>query len=205
MKIKGPKNTRHMGCLSALAHRSGGAFSTAQANEAGFSNERLRLLVQAGVLQRIAHGIYTIPDALPDPMFAMQCHRLGAVYSHETALYLHGLTDRDPVFYSVTVPSGYNAKYLLSDGLTVYTVKRSLHGEGLATMKTAFGNPVRTYTPERTLCDCIRSRNKLDVAVVSDALKRYAQTRGKDLVELMRLAALFRIEKPLRGYLEVLL
>ncbi|MBS3885747.1 MAG: abortive phage infection protein, partial [Dethiobacter sp.] len=61
------------------------------------------------------------------------------------------------------------------------------------------------YGLERTICDCIRSRNQMDIAVVTDAVKRYARRSGKNLNVLMQMAETFRITKPLRSYLEVLL
>jgi len=135
----------------------------------------------------------------------LQLRRSKLVFSHETALYLHDLTDRDPVPYSVTVPRGYNASSLSEAGFRIYTVKRALHELGATRMQTVFGHWVRVYGLERTICDCIRSRNQMDIAVATDALKRYARRTDRNLNELMRMAELFRIVSPLKHYLEVLL
>lgn len=51
----------------------------------------------------------------------------------------------------------------------------------------------------------LRDRKNQDIAVVSDALKRYVRSSDKDLNELMQYADVLRIEKILRRYLEVLL
>ena len=51
----------------------------------------------------------------------------------------------------------------------------------------------------------LRDRKNQDIAVVSDALKRYARRSDKDLNKLMKYADVLRIEKVLRSYLEVLL
>jgi len=68
-----------------------------------------------------------------------------------------------------------------------------------------FGNNVAVYSLERTICDCLRSRNQMDIAVVTDAIKRYARRRDKNLNTLMQLAETFSVAKPLRSYMEVLL
>ncbi|MDR0898065.1 MAG: type IV toxin-antitoxin system AbiEi family antitoxin domain-containing protein [Oscillospiraceae bacterium] len=182
-----------------------GMFTTAQANAAGVSNERLRLLVQSGALARPAFGVYALPDAFFDAMYAAQQRRPQIIYSHETALYLHGLTDRDPLGYSVTVPAGYNTARLRQEGFTVYTIRRELHAVGISEARTVFGHAVQAYGIERTLCDCLRSRNRMDIAILSDALKRYAKRKDKNLNTLMQMAKTFHVEKPLGGYLEVLL
>jgi len=118
---------------------------------------------------------------------------------------MNDLTDSDPVAYSVTVPTGYNTSKLNKDGLIVHTIKKELFDLGICTKQTTFGNDIRTYSMERSICDILRDRNNQDAAVVSDALKRYARRPDKDLNMIMRYANLFRVEKILRYYLEVLL
>ncbi len=191
--------------LNSILKQSGGMVTTAQANAIGVSNERLRLLVRSGRLERAAFGVYVLPDEFIDKMYAAQLRRKKIVYSHETALFLHDLTDRDPVSYSVTIPTGYNAKNLRDDGFTVFTIKRELHGLGAAELTTMFGNTVTAYGLERTVCDCLRSRNQMDIAIVTDAIKRYAGRKDKNLNTLMRMAETFGVAKLLRSYMEVLL
>jgi hypothetical protein len=105
----------------------------------------------------------------------------------------------------VTVPTGYNTSKLNQDGLIVHTVKKELLDLGICTKQTIFGNDIRAYNLERTICDILRDRNKQDAAVVSDALKKYALRSDKDLNRMMKYAGALRIERILRNYLEVLL
>lgn len=191
--------------LQSVLKQNGGIVTTAQANEVGVSNERLRLLVHSGDLERVTTGIYVLPDEFTDKMFIVQLRRPKIIYSHETALFLHELTDRDPISYMVTVPTGYNPTRLREDGFTVFTIKRDLHEIGVTKLTTMFGNSVTVYDMERTICDCLRSRNNLDIAVVTDAIKRYAKRKDKNLNKLMQMAETFKVTKLLRGYMEVLL
>lgn len=191
--------------LQQILSQNGGTVTTAQANIIGISNERLRLLVKAGELERESHGVYVSPDEFADKMYIAQQRRPKIIYSHETALFLHDLTDRDPISYTVTVPTGYNSVNLREDGLVVFTVKKELHEMGTTQMETMFGHTVTAYGLERTICDCIRSRNKMDIAIVTDAIKRYARRNDKNLNVLMQMAEAFRVTKLLRSYMEVLL
>lgn len=191
--------------LQSVLKQNGGIVTTGQANEVGVSNERLRLLVHSGDLERVTTGIYVLPDEFTDKMFIVQLRRPKIIYSHETALFLHELTDRDPINYMVTVPTGYNPTRLREDGFTVFTIKRELHEIGVTKLTTMFGNSVKVYDLERTICDCLRSRNNLDIAVVTDAIKRYAKRKDKNLNKLMKMAETFKVTKLLRGYMEVLL
>lgn len=191
--------------LQSVLKQNGGIVSTAQANEVGVSNERLRLLVKSGDLERVTFGVYMLPDEFADKMYIAQLRRPKIIYSHETALFLHDLTDRDPINYSVTVPTGYNASRLQEDGFTVFMIKRELHEIGVTKITTVFGNPVTAYGLERTICDCLRSRNQLDIEIVTDAMKRYARRKDRNLNTLMQMAKTFKVTKLLRNYLEVLL
>ena len=58
---------------------------------------------------------------------------------------------------------------------------------------------------ERTICDLLRSRSSMEIQTFQGALKMYARRKDKDLRTLMRYAGMFRVEKILRQYLEVLL
>lgn len=191
--------------LQSVLKQNGGVVTTAQANEAGVSNERLRLLVKSGNLERVSFGVYILPDEFADKMYISHLRRPKIIYSHETALFLHDLTDRDPVNYSVTIPTGYNASRLKEDGFTVFMIKRELHEIGVTQLKTMFGNSVTVYGLERTICDCLRSRNQLDMAIVTDAMKRYSRRKDKNLNTLMQMAETFKVTKVLRSYMEVLL
>jgi len=188
-----------------LILKNQGIITAAQANALGISNERLRMLVKSGDLERAVHGVYLSPNDHPDKMYIAQQRRLKIIYSHDTALYLHDLTDRDPIRYTVTVPTGYNTKTLRTAGLAVFSVKKELHELGAVKVETMFGNMVVAYGLERTICDCIRSRNQMDIAIVTDAAKRYAKRKDKNLDSLMQMAEVFRIVKPIRSYMEVLL
>src|SRR5690606_27356767 len=191
--------------LEALIKSSKGVITSKQATNHNIHREYLSEFVRQGKLERIAHGIYITPDVWEDKMLIHQLRKSKMVYSHETALFLHDLTDRDPVAYCVTVSTGYNTSRLKQDGLIVYTIKKELLDLGICTKQTTFGNDIRVYNMERTICDILRDRKNQDVVVVSDALKRYIRRPDKDLNRLMKYAGILRVEKVLRNYLEVLL
>ena len=72
-------------------------------------------------------------------------------------------------------------------------------------MTNFFGNEVRCYNAERTICDIIRSRNWLDEETIISAIKKYEELREKNLKLLAEYAKVFSVEKILKIYMEVLL
>ena len=191
--------------LKLLLEKHNGIITTKQAEDNNIHRQYLKILVEQGELERVAHGVYITPDVWEDPMVIHQLRKSKMVYSHETALYLHDLTDRDPLHYVVTVPSGYNPTQLKKDGLIVHTIKKELFDLGLCFIETSFGHKVKTYNMERTICDIVNDRNNQDPAILNDALKRYLQSKGKNINLLMEYAKLLKVEKIIRIYLEVLL
>ena len=191
--------------LKALLKDSKGIITAQIAGVHDIHREYLSEFVRQNKLIRVNHGIYITPDVWEDRMVLLQLRKRKMVYSHETALYLHDLTDRDPVTYSVTVPTGYNTSRLNHEGLIVHTIKKELLEVGIQTMQTTFGNDIRTYNMERTICDILRDRKNQDTAIMSDALKRYVRKPEKDINCLMKYASIFKVEKVTRSYMDVLL
>lgn len=191
--------------LDRLIEKYDGTIQTFQVLEAGISKPVFYAYVKEKGLEQAAHGVYLSPDAWKDSMYLLHLRCGQAVFSHETALFLHDLTDREPLRYSITVKNGYNPSRLREDGVQVYTIKKILHEVGMTTMQTPFGHAVPVYDIERTVCDLLRSRSRIEIQILQDALKQYAKRKDKNLRTLMQYASMFRIEKLLRQYLEVLL
>ena len=205
ISMKENKENSPLATIRAILRRQHGVLSTSDLAQFGIPRTYLSMLEKRGELQRVSRGQYATADALVDEMANFQARYKAAIFSHETALYLHELTDRSPLFYSVTLPSGYNATSLKAGGSKVYFVNRTLYSLGLATVKSPHGNDLHAFGLERTICDILRSRNQIDIQFISEAFKRYARREDKDIDLLFRYAKQFRIEKIIRPYIEVLL
>jgi len=165
----------------------------------------LQMMVAEGKLERVDRGVYVSIDAIEDEMYAMQTKYPKLIYSHETALYLHGLSDRTPFEYSASVPSGYKVVGSVADRFKIYYIKKELHELGVETVKSSHGNPIRAYDVERTVCDLIRSRSRIDVQILNDALKRFVKLKSADHSILLEYARKLKVETILKSYLEVLI
>lgn len=165
----------------------------------------LQMMVAEGKLERVDRGVYVSIDAIEDEMYAMQTKYQKLIYSHETALYLHGLSDRTPFEYSASVPSGYKVVGSVADRFKIYYIKKELHELGVETVKSSHGNPIRAYDVERTVCDLIRSRSRIDVQILNDALKRFVKLKSADHSILLEYARKLKVEAVLKSYLEVLI
>ena len=188
-----------------MAHDNNGVVTSAEVTKAGILRAHLRGLVDKGLLDRSERGVYIIPTVFDDEMLNLQMRFKRGIFSHETALFLLDLTDRTPIKYSMTFPLRYNTTALKSENVIYYRVKEDLYELGIINAKSPGGNSIRVYNTERTLCDILKGRSCTDIGIVTDAFKRYASLDQKNIPMLSNYAKLFRVEKKLRSYLEVLL
>lgn len=179
--------------------------TTAQAIELGFTRALFSRYVKEGLLERGRRGIYILSDSIHDDMYTLMLRSDKIIFSHDTALFLNGLSERTPFTHSVTIPSNTKLSEPLREECVCYYIKLELHQIGAITRKTTLGNEVRCYNAERTICDLLRSRNRLDEETVISAIKNYAASADKDLNLLAEYASQFGVEKVLKRYMEVLL
>ena len=188
-----------------LAINNGGYVLASQIKEEGIPTIELTRLVKNNKLERISKGYYILKDTFVDEYYIYQSKSKNSIYSFSTALYLHDLSDRTPLFYDISVPVGYNGSLLNDNNIKLHYVKKELFEIGLTVIKFPFGIDIKVYDMERTLCDIIKYKSKTDIEVFSVALKRYASNKNKDLNKLVKYAKLLKIDKKVREYMEVLI
>lgn len=191
--------------LTAIAQEHGGLIETKIAVTHGISKAMLSKLYKENRLYRIAQGQYILSDDMQDELLSISKRSEQIIYSHETALFLHGISDRTPFEHTITVPSDYTPSVAIKSQCKVYYIKPELFDLGRTALKTPAGNDVPAYDLERTICDVVRSRNRLGTETFLSALKLYAANPKKDLNKLNSYAKKMRVANILRPYLEVLL
>ena len=186
-------------------HNAHGVVTSKQVTEAGFHRSILSGLVEANKLVQVARGLYMKPSAWEDEMFLLQYRFSKGIFSHETALYLHGLTDRTPARFAMTFPWGYNAASLKEENVMVKRVIKVLYEVGITNHVSPAGSIIRVYDVERTLCDIVRGNNTCDIHIVNQAMKHYAASKGKDIQKLTAYAEKLRVKPKILNYMEILL
>lgn len=188
-----------------MAKENNGTVTSAMVDGAGFSRGNIKYLVDNGMLEKTARGIYILPEVWEDEMYHLQNRFKRGIYSHETALFLFDLTDRTPNRYYMTFPLNYNLTKAKNENIRCMQCKPDLYELGITEAITPGGNTVRVYNVERTLCDILRTYSHIDIQIVSEAYKRYATRKDKNIPLLSEYAKKFRVEDKVRNYLEVLL
>ena len=193
------------GQIQYFLQNAGGIVTSKQVTEAGFHRSVLSELVGAKELVQVSRGVYLKPTTWEDEMYLMQYRYGKGIFSHETALYLHGMTDRTPARFTMTFPWGYNAASLKEVNLTVKRAIGDYYELGVVRMPSPAGNFIRAYDIERTLCDIVRGNNACDIQIVNAAMKKYAGSKEKDIQKLMEYAEKLRVRLKVLNYMVVLL
>lgn len=138
--------------LFEVASAQGGYVTNAQAHEAGYSLPLLQFYIQKGRVERVQRGILRLvhyppgehEDLVPLWLWSEQ----KGVFSHETALMLHNLSDALPGKRHMTVPASWSKRRLrLPRGIV-------LHFADVPRTATTWLGPVPLTTPLRTVADC---------------------------------------------------
>ena len=104
------------------------------------------------------------------------------------------------------IRDSYNASHIKNryKDLQVHYVKKDLYEIGKTEIKSPQGNLIPVYDIDRTICDIIIDREKIDKQIFTEAIKRYFKSQNKNLRRLIKYSRLFKIENEIRKYMEVL-
>ena len=190
--------------IEQLIEEDNGYLITSKAVDAGISKTSISKYVKEHNMEKVAHVIYILDDVWPDELFILQERNKNIIYSGETALYLHGLTDREYQHICFTVPTGYNAAHIKKTNKEVHYAKDDTLQMGVCEVTSSSGNLVRAYDKERCICDMIRERKKYDVQVFQTAMKEYMAAKDKNVSLLVEYAVKLDIRDKVMMYVEVL-
>lgn len=191
--------------IEKLLKKRNGVITTREVEELGVNSRILTRMIEREIIERVARGVYISVDTMEDTYYTAQAICKKGIFSHETALYFHDLCDRTPIKFQLTVPTNYNNILIKNKKYQFFYIKEDLYDVGITEIKSPYGNKIKVYDLERTICDIIRNKKKIEIALFTDAMKRYAERKDRNSIRLHKYAKLFNIEDDLRKYLEVLL
>ncbi len=184
--------------------QSNGVITAKKLNSFGVSPALIAYLSSQGRLIRIERGVYSLPDIPVDCFFSSQARYAKGVFSHNTALYLHGLSDRTPYELEMTFPRSYNITKCKENGIRPYRTTEQNYLSDVMEVKTPSNNTVCAYSAERTICDVFRYSKGAPSDEEINAIKRYLKKSERDLNRLISIAKKQKTDKIIRHFLEAL-
>ena len=172
--------------LDNLAKKRNGLLTTKDLKNENYNNYDIVSFLRSNILEKVGKGLYYHHEYLQDTLAVIQKNNNHIIFSNETSLYLLNLTDRFPRVFSATTYSGYHVRK--SDNLKLYYINKSLLDLGVIEVKTTLGNIVKSYDKERTLCDIIHNKNRIEQQIYVEAIQNYFLVSKPNLNKLAKYA-----------------
>jgi predicted transcriptional regulator of viral defense system len=187
--------------------RHGGILKMSEAIRAGIHRRTLYAMRDAGSIERLGRGLYRLSDLPPlgNPDLVSVSRRIPrGVICLVSALAYHEITTQIPHQVLLALPRGTEPPRIDHPPIWVFWYTGAAFTEGIDT-HVLDNTSVRIYSPEKTLADCFKYRNKIGLDTVVEALRLYRQRMRLKADDLLRFARICRVEKVMRPYLEAML
>jgi predicted transcriptional regulator of viral defense system len=191
----------------AVFKKNGGILRTSQALRAGIHPSTLYTMRDGGILEVVSRGVFRLASSEPlgNPDLVTVGTRVQrGVICLISALAFHEITTQIPHEVHVALQRGAEIPRLEYPPIKIYWFKGLAFTAGVETHQLD-GVGIRIYSPEKTLADCFKFRNKIGLDTAVEAVRFYRERRGVNVDALMRYAAICRVEKVMRPYLEAIL
>ena len=179
-----------------------GYLTTKDVNDNNIPRFYLTKLIKEGKIERVSRGIYIKKNDLVDEFVILQSKSKNAIYSNTTALYLHGFSNRIPIRYDITINSGYNGSLQKEKNVNLFYTKRELIELGVINYKLDSGNIIRVYDLDKTICDIIKNKKKIDAEIFNKAIREYFYSKKKNTLKLYKYAKKMNIYNKVRDTFE---
>lgn len=191
----------------AAFRRHGGLLRMADAVRAGIHRRTLYAMRDAGQVEALARGLYRLADAPPlgHPDLVTVAAKIphGVVYL-VSALAFHEMTTQIPHEVWIAVPRNSEPPRLDYPPIRVVRLSQVPYEAGIETHRLD-GVDVKVYSREKTLADCFKHRNEIGLDTVLEAVRMYKAQGCIDADAILRYAAVCRVARVAKPYLEALL
>jgi predicted transcriptional regulator of viral defense system len=207
MQAKENKQGSRFDKAVAIFKKHGSILRTAQALRAGIHPSTLYTMRDVGTLEVVSRGVFRLAESEPlgNPDLVTVATRVkSGVLCLISALAFHEITTQIPHEVHVALQRGAEIPRLEYPPIKIYWFKGQAFTAGVETHKMD-GVDIRIYSPEKTLADCFKFRNKIGLDTAVEAARFYRERRSVNVDSLMRYAAICRVEKVMRPYLEAIL
>ncbi len=182
----------------------GGILRTSQALDLGIHPRTLYGMRNLSVLDQVSRGVYrlaSLPTLSQPDLVTVAIRVPRAVVCLVSALSYHDITTEIPHEVQIALPRGTKSPALSYPPVRVFRFSGPALREGIQTVQID-GAPVRLYSPEKTVADCFRLRNKIGLDVAIEALHLCIKNRRAKPADLLRYARVCRVERVMLPYLE---
>lgn len=193
--------------ISEIISKKGGIIRTAEAVRLGIYSGDLTGMKKEGIIEQISRGIYRVSNTEPDThndlaVVSLKIPR--GVICLISALSFHDITTQIPHAVYIALPKGFKKHKIAYPPVQFFRLSKNSYEAGIENHKIN-GVNVKIYSPEKTVVDCFKFRNKIGIDVAIEALKSMKSKRRTNINQIIAYAKINRVEKIIKPYLESIL
>lgn len=196
--------TDHAKVLRLARRRQG--VTTRELVAAGIHTQTLTRLVEAGRVERIARGLYRLPEQSFSEHHGLVLASAAiprATVCLISALQFHGIGTQAPFEVWIAIDRRDRRPALKYPPLRIVRFTGEALTEGVELHRIE-GHAVRVYNLAKTVADCFKYRNKIGIDVALEALREAWRTRRVTMDALDHYARICRVQRVMQPYLESL-
>ena len=187
--------------LINFLNQNNGYIKTRDFEKLGISRPSIQRYIDKKIIRKVSRGLYIDNTLIEDEFYILQQKFSNIVFSYNTACYLLNLSDRAPYKIDVTTLNHNN----ICEDLQIHYVTKDKFDIGIIKIESPYGNPIKIYNAERSICDLLRNKNEVDIELYNKIINNYFKQPKKDLIILEEYAKIFNIHEKFENIMEVLI
>ena len=191
--------------IKKIFDMNGGIVKTDLLRKNGLYHQKIQKLINDGIIEQIRRGYYQYIDEqsfseipvlvslFPDGVICM-----------ESALDYYGYTQRTPDSWHIAVDEKTSrTRFRISSPIVKpHFVSSNKFSIGI-THGVIEGTGIKVYDRERTICDCLLHRNKIDPEVFNQAIQNYLKDNNRNINQLAKYAPILHVERKVKEVLGI--
>ncbi len=182
--------------------KKGGVLKTSELNEIGLTSRQIKTLQDNGIISKIKFGFYELNNHFIQDEVIIARLFPEAVIFLESALFHYEYTDRVPSSWQIAVDKdSEKGKYKIAyPSVSPFYLEKKVMDIGLGHY-IIDGIEINIFNRERTICDVLKYKNKLDKEIFNKAILNYLNDNKKNLNLLIQYSALMNVSEKMKTYI----
>jgi predicted transcriptional regulator of viral defense system len=185
--------------------KQGGILKTNDLKNLGINSRQIKKLVEDNVISRIKQGYYEQNEVIfPEEVLIAKVFPNAVIYL-ESALNYYGYTDRIPKEYQIAVDKDSEKtqyKKLAYPKIRPFFIENANMEIGLDSIELS-GVKIKIFDRDRTICDVLRYKNKIEKEVFNKAIQNYLKDPKKNISKLYKYSKKLKVLSKVENYIGV--
>ena len=192
--------------IRELFFKNKGYATTKEISGKGINRYYISYLEKAGIISKIKKGLYKWAEY--DFQYNFELVDVFKIVPQgvlclTSALAYYNLTTFNPWQYEIAIERDSKVAIPEYPPIKLLYFSQKQLETGISNIEVD-GHIINIYDIEKTICDCIRYRNKIGIDIVKEGINEYIKRADRDFNKLTKYAEVCRVQKILKEYLEVL-